>query len=270
MNSQRTIRNLLLTWLLSSLLVPIYDVFIVWRGGTPNWLDVLLLSVWVVGAGTRLAPLAAHLERRTVLRWGAALLLGFVLLWLSPWALQWWAQGGVWSPPWLIHLQNAAFALALGLGLTILAAAWAVVWRLLLRLPPVAPTVQGMQRLTRWLRRSWRGPRRTRAWRPVMRATCWSLVAFLALDGLGVLLTARPVTVDWEPIITSGFPPGPSRSVRTLLVGPGGELYAGMRGGGVFRSDDGGEHWRPVNQGLTSPDVRALLVGPEGELYAGT
>nr|BAL56613.1 hypothetical protein HGMM_F41E03C24 [uncultured prokaryote] len=82
--------------------------------------------------------------------------------------------------------------------------------------------------------------RRSRAGRIAWHIVRWGLIALLALDGLGVLLTAWAVEVNWEPAITSGFPPGSPLSVQALVVGPGGELYAGTWGGGVFRSDDGG------------------------------
>ena len=44
----------------------------------------------------------------------------------------------------------------------------------------------------------------------------------------------------------------PISSVTDLVVDPGNSnrLYAGVTGGGVFRSDDGGENWTAVNTGL--------------------
>jgi photosystem II stability/assembly factor-like uncharacterized protein len=48
-------------------------------------------------------------------------------------------------------------------------------------------------------------------------------------------------------------------------------LYAGTTRAGVFRSEDGGETWREINQGITYKDVWALAQHPTtGTLYAGT
>jgi hypothetical protein len=40
--------------------------------------------------------------------------------------------------------------------------------------------------------------------------------------------------------------------------------------GGVFRSDDEGEHWTPFNDGLKGLSVFSLVFGPRQTLYAGT
>ncbi|HEV2752370.1 MAG TPA: hypothetical protein VGV36_00905, partial [Solirubrobacteraceae bacterium] len=46
-------------------------------------------------------------------------------------------------------------------------------------------------------------------------------------------------------------------------------IYAGCRGGGVKRSDDGGESWSDC--ALPEPDVFSLAVSPaDGAVYAGT
>jgi photosystem II stability/assembly factor-like uncharacterized protein len=49
-------------------------------------------------------------------------------------------------------------------------------------------------------------------------------------------------------------------------------LYAGVSGGGVFKTSDGGATWSRLNQGLTNLDVRSLAIAPGGghKLYAGT
>lgn len=48
-------------------------------------------------------------------------------------------------------------------------------------------------------------------------------------------------------------------------------LFIGTGRGGVFRSDDGGAHWRPMNNGLFYQEVSSLAQHPAtGELYAGT
>ncbi len=58
--------------------------------------------------------------------------------------------------------------------------------------------------------------------------------------------------------------------IRTLYVS-GSTLFAGSIHGGAFRSTDYGEHWAPVNVGITDTTVLAFardLHGPS--LYAGT
>src|SRR3954469_17024750 len=51
-------------------------------------------------------------------------------------------------------------------------------------------------------------------------------------------------------------------------------VYAGLEGGGVFRSQNGGATWGPFNSGFANPlitNVRALLASSTGTtVYAGT
>ena len=49
-------------------------------------------------------------------------------------------------------------------------------------------------------------------------------------------------------------------------------IYAGMWRRGVFKSTDGGRHWRVVNAGLTDEKVNALAIHPQAPktVYAGT
>jgi hypothetical protein len=48
-------------------------------------------------------------------------------------------------------------------------------------------------------------------------------------------------------------------------------LYAGIQGGGIQRSTDGGANWTPVNFGLGTPVPRRLVVDPTGAttVFAG-
>ncbi|MBD2355994.1 putative baseplate assembly protein [Tolypothrix sp. FACHB-123] len=46
-------------------------------------------------------------------------------------------------------------------------------------------------------------------------------------------------------------------------------IVAGTEGG-VFRSQDSGNTWEPINEGLTSKDITALAINPQGDIFAGT
>jgi hypothetical protein len=65
----------------------------------------------------------------------------------------------------------------------------------------------------------------------------------------------------------------PLRGTRAWVVGfdvrPAHTAYAGLAGGGVERSDDGGASWRDVSGGLPDRNVRALAFGLGG-LAVGT
>lgn len=56
------------------------------------------------------------------------------------------------------------------------------------------------------------------------------------------------------------------------LAAFGATVYAGMYGSGIFRSDDGGDSWVEVNEGLAVTDqkVCALLAVNEDTVFAGT
>src|SRR5215510_4863885 len=48
-------------------------------------------------------------------------------------------------------------------------------------------------------------------------------------------------------------------------------LYAGTTKSGMFRSDDGGQSWREINQGIIYKEIWSLVQHPRsGELYVGT
>ena len=50
----------------------------------------------------------------------------------------------------------------------------------------------------------------------------------------------------------------------------GATVYAGMYGSGIFRSNNGGDTWTAVNDGLTDQKVCALLAVNEDTVFAGT
>jgi photosystem II stability/assembly factor-like uncharacterized protein len=63
-----------------------------------------------------------------------------------------------------------------------------------------------------------------------------------------------------------GFAP----SIQTVVVTPDGVVYAGSFGMGLFRSQDKGKSWEPLNRGLTDPFLLCLAVVPGQHIYAGT
>jgi photosystem II stability/assembly factor-like uncharacterized protein len=63
---------------------------------------------------------------------------------------------------------------------------------------------------------------------------------------------------------------GVAPSVQALAVTKGHVLYAGSFGLGIFRSDNRGDSWTPVNSGLADLFVHCLAVAEDGAVYAGT
>ncbi len=95
--------------------------------------------------------------------------------------------------------------------------------------------------------------------RVILFAACVLLFSSMSLAGVN----------EW----TSIGPYGPGGNVRALAIDPQtpSNLYAGTDRG-VFKSQDGGISWSPVNNGLTALTVYALALDPSapGTLYAGT
>lgn len=81
------------------------------------------------------------------------------------------------------------------------------------------------------------------------------ILAFLAL--LSTLRLAEASV--WEC-----FGPPTGGEILTLTQAPADPevLYAGTRGGGVYKSIDRGESWRPANQGLINATVYAIAIDP--------
>ena len=86
---------------------------------------------------------------------------------------------------------------------------------------------------------------------------------FLATTGNSL---ARAAFVDGQWLVES---PLTNKAMPCLAADPlnANVVYAGTRGEGVLRSEDGGRTWGSA--GLTGRVVKALAVGPQGTLYAG-
>ncbi len=80
---------------------------------------------------------------------------------------------------------------------------------------------------------------------------------------------------SWSPS-SNGLPQDVSGAIRVqaLLVdsSASGTVYAGLGGGGVFKSGDGGARWSAANSGLVSGNVFALVAEPTDprRIYAAT
>ena len=68
----------------------------------------------------------------------------------------------------------------------------------------------------------------------------------------------------------TGITPEKMRNPVIALAVFGATVYAGTYGSGVFRSDDSGDSWTAVNEGLTDQKVCALLAVNEDTVFAGT
>jgi len=58
--------------------------------------------------------------------------------------------------------------------------------------------------------------------------------------------------------------------IETIAVGDGETLFVGTFGGGLFRTEDGGGHWKPINKGLRDKFIGSLIYLKEGRVFAGT
>ncbi|MPZ78102.1 MAG: hypothetical protein GEU77_16450 [Deltaproteobacteria bacterium] len=102
------------------------------------------------------------------------------------------------------------------------------------------------------------------------------LFSALALNG-GVMVGTIPSAVyrnkngGWEELegvrvnsAGANFPPSPELQSRTryLTFDPASpnRLYAGIEVGGMLISDDGGQDWKPANEGLTDMDIHEVLA----------
>jgi photosystem II stability/assembly factor-like uncharacterized protein len=86
----------------------------------------------------------------------------------------------------------------------------------------------------------------------------------------GIFRVAQSSCGGWE--VASKSLPG--MEVNVLAVHPDKRevVYAGIRGGGLFRSDDAGKNWQPLGEKVFSDKVRALALDPSipKRVYVGT
>src|SRR5258708_16860691 len=124
-----------------------------------------------------------------------------------------------------------------------------------------------------WLARRERRSEMKRCARPELRRGGAIAAVLLVLLGLLGIAAWHPLVAAavgaWSPI---GPPDG--ATVQALAFAPSDSsiVYAGLAGGGVQRSDDGGATWRPASFGISNPVVNALAVDPThpDAVYAGT
>ncbi|MBE2279663.1 MAG: choice-of-anchor A family protein [Ignavibacteriaceae bacterium] len=62
----------------------------------------------------------------------------------------------------------------------------------------------------------------------------------------------------------------PATDVRALCISTNGNIFAGTWGSGIYRSQDNGSTWLPVNQGLSLPIIHSMAIDSSGTIYAGT
>ena len=74
--------------------------------------------------------------------------------------------------------------------------------------------------------------------------------------------------ISWTKL-TTNFSTG-AGPVTTLAVNPMGEIIAGVRNGGAYRSQNNGQTWVDVGAGLGNRQINALLSTPIGEVVAAT
>lgn len=81
--------------------------------------------------------------------------------------------------------------------------------------------------------------------------------------------------IAWAPLRAQGAAPEAAPlptapSVQALAVTKDHVLYAGSFGMGIFRSDNRGDSWVPVNNGLADLFIYCLAASDDGALFAGT
>jgi photosystem II stability/assembly factor-like uncharacterized protein len=100
-----------------------------------------------------------------------------------------------------------------------------------------------------------------------------STIYAVTLDGN--VLKSTDGGTNWSPVTSGLAADARGRyGITSLAIDPQNPttLYAGnaLRGGGVFKTTDGGESWNTVNSGLPTGGVLALAINPQdpGTIYA--
>lgn len=105
---------------------------------------------------------------------------------------------------------------------------------------------------------------------------CLTLSSMLALPGkllvgtMPAALYCKTSDTGWQELkgVRQGaacgvFPPNPDFPARTRVLAReanhGGRLFAGIEVAGILVSDDDGQSWQAVNEGLTDPDIHQIL-----------
>ncbi len=99
---------------------------------------------------------------------------------------------------------------------------------------------------------------------------CWLLTLAASVAGLFmVTAVGTPIYALSGAWIKSSLP---ATDVRALARDPHNSqvILAGSWGHGVYRTQDGGHNWQPLNAGLPNFNVLALAISVDGTAYAGT
>lgn len=79
----------------------------------------------------------------------------------------------------------------------------------------------------------------------------------------GLLFNSTANSQTWEQ--TNGPYGG---DIKSLAINSSGDIFAGTRGGGVFRSIDNGDNW--TESGLTDTYILAIAINSSDHIFAGT
>jgi len=102
----------------------------------------------------------------------------------------------------------------------------------------------------------------------------------LALSIILLVLFLYPFSSYPQSNLFNKWYPLPSHSdsgifggyVRALAIDPTNSqiIYAGTKGGGMFRSNNGGNHWNEINNGLDNKNILSIGVDRNNIVYVGT
>src|SRR5215469_6018200 len=100
---------------------------------------------------------------------------------------------------------------------------------------------------------------------------------FIALAACGAMASAAALAADTEKESDFKFRfvgPKVGNRIASVVGVPGDSsiYYAGAASGGVWKSTDGGNHWKPIFDKQTAAAIGALAVAPSqpGTVWAGT